>query len=512
MSFAKVHGAQTTFLKSNIVDIEVDISKGLHSFSIVGLPDRATEEAADRVSAAIKNSGFIAPKSQNKKIIVSLAPADIRKEGTHYDLAIALAYLLAEKLVSFDPQDKIFLGELSLNGLVRPIHGVLPLTLEAKLKGFKTLFVPKENAEEAALVDGIEIYGVTSLKELIEHLDQKHIHTIPIQGKTTISTASDFENDFSEVVGQEASKRALEIAAAGGHNIAMYGPPGTGKTMLAKAFNSILPSLSFDEILEVTSIYSIAGILNKKLITTPPFRAPHHTSSHIALVGGGTIPKPGEITLAHKGVLFLDEFPEFDKKVLESLRQPLEEKIVQISRARGSGIFPAHFLLVAAMNPCPCGNFGIENKHCVCSAYTVTKYQKKISGPIMDRIDIWTEVSKINHKELGIQNHKTESSSDIKIRIKKVREIQEERFRTQGIPIKINSEMRPKHILEVAHLNLDARNILNIAAEKLNISARAYHKLIKVSRTIADLDASIEIQKEHILEAIQYRPKHTQVI
>jgi magnesium chelatase family protein len=400
MSFAKTYSAQPSVLGAKIINVEVDISKGLNAFAIVGLGDKSVEEAKDRISSAIKNSGYKSPKQSNHKVVISLAPADLRKEGPVFDLAMAIAYLTANEELFFETEGKIFLGELSLDGQLRRVSGVLPAVAEAKRCGFTEIYLPKENAREAALISGLEIFGANSLEEVIEHL--KEISEIVTQPRTIIELGNN-ENatDFSDVVGQESAKRGLEIAAAGGHNIAMYGPPGTGKTMLAKAFSGILPPLNFEEIIEITGIHSVAGVLKGDLIAIPPVRSPHHTASYVSLVGGGTVPKPGEVTLAHRGVLFLDEFPEFDKRVLETLRQPLEEREISISRARGSITFPANFILIAAMNPCPCGNHGSKIRECICRSIDILKYQRKISGPIMDRIDMWVEVSQINHADLS---------------------------------------------------------------------------------------------------------------
>ena len=422
MSFARVYSAQVNLLSGAIVTIEVDLSRGLHAFSIVGLPDKAVDESKDRVSGAIKNSGFASPKSKNQKIVVSLSPADLKKEGPFFDLAIALAYMLSAGDLKFESKNKIFLGELGLDGTLRPIKGALPLVQEAKRMGFEEVYLPKENATEAALVEGIKIFGAKNLKEVVEHLDEhktpaditkrgetekdKKFKKINIEPQTKINYERVSKGaDFADVRGQEGAKRGLEIAAAGGHNIAMYGPPGTGKTMLARAFSAILPELSVEDVLEITGIHSVVGANKGELVCFPPFRSPHHTSSYVSLIGGGTFPKPGEVTLAHKGVLFLDEFPEFDKRVIESLRQPLEDNIVSISRARGSAIFPSNFILVAAMNPCPCGNATSKQKVCICKPSDLDRYKRKLSGPIMDRIDIWVSVGNVDYKKLGDESN-----------------------------------------------------------------------------------------------------------
>ncbi|MFA6227492.1 MAG: YifB family Mg chelatase-like AAA ATPase [Candidatus Paceibacterota bacterium] len=533
MSFAKTFSAQTVGLGAEIIDVEVDLSKGLHSFSIVGLGDKAVEESRDRVSASIKNCGYKSPKNKNQKVVVSLAPADVRKEGPAFDVAISLAYLLADGEIKFDSKKKLFLGELSLDGKLRKINGVLPIVAEAKRRGFEEVFLPKENTKEAALVSDINIYGAENLGQIIGHLDEGDA---PRKGKSREIDPETFEAedefisqkinpepqteilveedeaiiDFSEIKGQETAKRGLEIAAAGGHNIAMYGPPGTGKTMLAKAFSHILPPLSFDEILEITAIHSVSGNLKKDIISKPPVRAPHHTSSYVSLVGGGTVPKPGEVTLAHGGVLFLDEFPEFDRKVIEALREPLEEGEITISRARGSHAFPANFILIAAMNPCPCGNFGSKTKECICKPTDLLRYQRKISGPIVDRIDMWVEVSQINYEKLGEKENIKKETADIKKRVTKAREIQKERFTAGKRKIRTNSEMEAKDILKLADLEDKAKGILISSARKLDLSARAYHRVIKLARTIADLEGSESIKTNHILEALQYRPKRNQ--
>lgn len=516
MSFSRVYSAQVHLLSGVIVTIEVDSSRGLHAFTVVGLPDKAVDEAKDRVSSAIKNSGFKSPKAENKKIIVSLSPADLKKEGPSFDLPIALAYMLSAGDIAFDSKNKIFFGELGLDGTLRPIKGTLPLVQEAKAKGFEEVYLPQENAAEAALIDGIRIFGASTLTQVIEHLHEekiknsdhgiKNIKILP-QPKTEIIYDTLIRGaDFSDIRGQEGAKRGLEIAAAGGHNIAMYGPPGTGKTMLARAFSAILPELSHDDVLEITGIHSIVGANRGELVVTPPFRAPHHTSSYVSLIGGGTFPKPGEVTLAHKGVLFLDEFPEFEKRVLESLRQPLEDNIVSIARAKGSAIFPSNFILVAAMNPCPCGNASSKNKVCLCKPSDLDRYKRKLSGPIMDRIDLWVSVGDIDYKKLGDVGT-GDSSNTIKERVKRAREIQKKRFESFGRPIATNSEMNVKDLSALVKLDLEVRKLLDQSAESLGLSARAYHRVIKLARTIADLENSEEITSNHILEAIQYRPK-----
>ncbi|TSC78014.1 MAG: magnesium chelatase family protein [Parcubacteria group bacterium Gr01-1014_24] len=495
--------------------IEVDLSKGLHAFSVVGLPDKAVDESKDRVSGAVKNSGFKSPKAKNQKITVSLSPADLKKEGPFFDLAIAIAYLSASGDIKFNSEKRIFLGELGLDGILRSIRGALPLAEEAKRRGYEEIYLPKENAVEAALVEGLKIFGAGNLQEVIEHINEKKNlenkkKKIPAQPKTKISYKREMKGgDFSDIRGQEGAKRGLEIAAAGGHNIAMYGPPGTGKTMLARVFSGLLPDLSADEVLEITGIHSVAGSARGELVCFPPFRAPHHTSSYVSIVGGGTYPKPGEVTLAHRGVLFLDEFPEFEKRVIESLRQPLEDNIVSISRAKGSAIFPSNFILIAAMNPCPCGNAGSKKKQCICKPSDLDRYKRKLSGPIIDRIDLWVSVGNVDYKKLGAEGSKRdgEESEKIKVRVQKAREIQKSRFQKLNRDIATNSEMNVKDLGSMVKLTKEVRDLLDDSAERLGLSARAYHRVIKIARTIADLESSPDVQANHILEAIQYRPK-----
>lgn len=520
MSFSRIYSAQTHLLKGKIVTIEVDITKKtLHSFTLVGLPDKAVDESKDRMSSALKNSGFNSPKNQNQKIVISLSPADLKKEGPYFDLAIALSYLLSAEEINFDGEGRIFLGELSLNGELRPIKGALPLAQEAKKLGYKEIFLPKENAGEASLVDGIIVYGAKNLKEVIDHiyipqknkkgeaLEKDRPKLFPFPKTKIIQKEKTGNIDFSDIKGQEGAKRGLEIAAAGGHNIAMSGPPGTGKTMLARVFSQILPDLNKDDCLEITGIHSVVGLLEDVLITEPPFRAPHHTASYVSMIGGGANPKPGEVTLAHKGVLFLDEFPEFEKRVLESLRQPLEDNIVSISRAKGSAIFPSNFILVAAMNPCPCGNKGNKQKECICKPSDLDRYKRKLSGPIMDRIDIWVTVGNVDYEKLSDGTQEGEKTKTIRERVKRAREIQNKRFKNSPRKINTNSEINVKELSIYAPLDDETKKLLNQSAERLQLSARAYHRTIKLARTIADLEGSENITSSHILESLQYRPR-----
>jgi len=505
MKVARVYSAQVLSLSGIPISVETDVSSGVYSFTIVGLPDKSIDEAKERVHAALKNSDLDSPKSRNHKLTVSLAPADIRKEGPVFDLAIAISYLVSVGDIKYDKINEcVFVGELSLMGELQKINGALAIARAIQKAGFKKLFLPKINAHEAALIKEIEVYGVTNIKEVVDYL----------QGKITLEKEpyiinkinKNFYPDISEIRGQYSAKRALEIAAAGGHNICLYGPPGTGKTMLAKAFTGILPELSFEESLEVTGIHSIAGA-SDEIISHPPMRAPHHTSSYVSIIGGGAVPKPGEITLAHRGVLFLDEFPEFEKKCLESLREPLEEAHVRISRARGSEIFPARFILIGAMNPCPCGYAGSRVKQCTCKPGDTERYQRKISGPIMDRIDLWTFVQHLPYEELSKETENKNESEGLKNKIKSAREFAKNRNTKLGIKDKLNRELSPKEISLVTQLSQEERNILNNLATQFAISPRAYHRVLRVARTIADLEGSEKLKEGHIVEAFQYRPK-----